>query len=198
MPNLSKTELQKIYSREIDYLFDGVGNISNPYHFFYLSTIKDNFPYTRTIVLRNVKNNPLKIYFNTDIRSPKIDHLKLNPNCSVLFYDNERKLQLRLSCIAYINHKNKFAKGIWKKTQLQSRKCYMGEFSPSLEVDKYEPNIPKKYLKCDPRKEDSEKGFENFSSIELIINYLDILELHHDGHIRFRVDSNNKFSFITI
>ena len=74
----------------------------------------------------------------------------------------------------------------------------MGEFSPSLKVDKYEPNIPKKYLKCDPEKKDSERGFKNFSCIELIINYLDILELHHDGHIRFQIDSNKNFSFLTI
>ena len=74
----------------------------------------------------------------------------------------------------------------------------MGDYTPSTVLNEYNPNIPIKYLKKDPKEVDSKLGYKNFSYIQLEIQIIDILELHHDGHIRFKVDSNNKFSFIAI
>ena len=62
----------------------------------------------------------------------------------------------------------------------------MGPYSPSKPLDKWHPNIPLEYLKTDPDKEHSQYGYVNFVHIELKVFELDILELHHDGHIRFK------------
>ena len=72
----------------------------------------------------------------------------------------------------------------------------MGEFPPSQELQSWNPNIPKEYLKTDPEKKDSEKGYINFTHIELEIMEIDVLQLHHDGHIRFKVDNSNKYSYL--
>tara|TARA_Y100000590_G_C15555552_1_gene952663 strand:+ start:567 stop:1163 length:597 start_codon:yes stop_codon:yes gene_type:complete len=197
MKKISKSDLNRIFKRELKFLSDGILNISNPYHFFYLSTLKNENATSRTIVLRDVKQNPLSIYFNADYRSPKIKQLESNSKCSALFYDNKRKIQIRSDCEAIINHKNNISKKIWKATPLQSRKCYMGEYAPSQNLKEWHPNIPLEYLKKDPEKSDSESGYDNFTVVKLNINHLDILELHHDGHIRFSVDSSEKLSFIT-
>ena len=195
MKEISTHQTKAIYNRELEYLEDGVLNSKNPYHFFSLSTFNIDFPESRTIVLRNIKKEPLGILFNADFRSPKVKQLIINQNCMALFYDNNRKMQLRFKCQSIINHKNKLSKKIWNKTPLQSRKCYMGNYSPSELTNSWEPNIPDKYLKKDPEQSDSDFGYENFTVIELFIMVTDILELHHDGHIRFRVE-NNKFSFL--
>jgi len=188
-------QTKEIYNRELEYLEDGILNSKNPYHFFSLSTLNIDYPESRTIVLRDIKKKPLKILFNADFRSPKVKQLIKNPNCTALFYDNNRKMQLRFKCQSTINHKNKLAKKIWGNTPLQSRKCYMGDYSPSELTNCWEPNIPDKYFKKDPERVDSELGYKNFTAIELFIMVTDILELHHDGHIRFRVE-NNKFLFL--
>ena len=49
-----------------------------------------------------------------------------------------------------------------------------------------------KYLKKDPEKKDSESGYNNFCVAEMIIDSVDILELHHDGHIRFEIVHHDK------
>ena len=85
MSSLLKSELEEKYNREIDLLLDGIKNANNPYHFFYLSTIDQNYPHLRTVVLRNISKNPFKIYFNADIRSPKVLQLVKNSNCSIIF-----------------------------------------------------------------------------------------------------------------
>jgi len=196
MKKISQSNLRKIFKREIKFLIDGISNSSNPYHFFSLSTLNNEQVTSRTIVLRNVDKNPLAIYFNADYRSPKVKQLLSNSQCSVLFYDNKRKIQIRLECEAIINYNNTISKKIWTKTPMQSRKCYMGGYCPSQPLEEWSPNIPLKYLKKDPERLDSESGYNNFTVIKLIIKTLDILELHHDGHIRFSVDSSEKINFI--
>ena len=197
MKKITKADINHILNREIEYLSDGVTNSLNPYHFFYLSTlVSDSQVSSRTIVLRKVAKNPLSISFNADYRSPKVKQLLNNTNCLVLFYDNKRKMQLRADCKASINYENKITKDVWRKTPLQSRKCYMGEYNPSDSTSEWQPNIPLNYLKTDPDKDDSESGYKNFTVIELSIDCLDILELHHDGHVRFKYDPSGEFSFI--
>ncbi|MAV65329.1 MAG: hypothetical protein CMG00_09090 [Candidatus Marinimicrobia bacterium] len=196
MKLVSKSDLIKIFDREIDLLIDGVTNISNPYHFFSLATLNKKKVTSRTVVLRRVDRNPLSIYFNADYRSPKIKQLLDKKYCSILFYDNKRKMQLRANCDASVNYKNHLTKEIWDNTPLQSRKCYMGKHKPSQQLEQWHPNVPLKYLKRDPEKSDSESGYNNFTVVHLFINQLDILELHHDGHIRFTLDSDKKLCFL--
>ena len=196
MKEISRSTLKKIFKREVDFLIDGISNSLNPYHFFSLSTLNHKTVTSRTIVLRNVDKDPLAIYFNADYRSPKVKQLLSDKQCFVLFYDNKRKTQIRIESEAIINYNNAISKRIWDKTPLQSRKCYMGKHSPSKSLKKWHPNIPLKYLKRDPDKLDSELGYNNFTVIKLVIKSLDILELHHDGHIRFNLDSSAKINFI--
>ena len=178
-------EIQDIYKRELDCLKDGVKNGKSSYHTFAFSSISGNYPESRTVVLRGLDLDILAIYFNADYRSPKIQELKDNHFCSALFYDQDRRIQLRFKCKATLHHQNDVASKVWEGTALQSRKCYMGPYSPSERLNEHHPNIPLEYLKTDPEKEHSQEGYVNFAHIELKIIELDILELHYNGHIRF-------------
>ena len=189
-------KIKEIYNQELDYLNNALKNSNNQYHTFSLSTIKNSYPEARTVVLRNIKQNPSKLYFNSDIRSPKIQELELNNNCTALFYNNIRKIQLRFKCKAIIHNQNSLCANVWKQTHLQSRKCYMAPYSPSIVLKKWEPNLPIKYLKSDPSQIDSELGYKNFSHIELQVLETEILQLHHDGHIRFK-KKDSQFIFIS-
>ena len=189
--------IQNIYKQELEYLEDGIKNSKNPYHTFSFSSINGKWPESRTVVLRALGFNPLRIYFNADYRSPKVKELKNNSFCSALFYNQERRVQLRFKCQASIHYQNNISSEVWNDTALQSKKCYMGPYSPSEILDDWHPNIPLEYIKKDPEKEHSEEGYINFVHIELKVNELDILELHHDGHIRFRVNDKGNISYLS-
>lgn len=73
----------------------------------------------------------------------------------------------------------------------------MGPFAPSEKLDKWHPNIPSAYLKSDPEREHSENGYINFSHIELKVLESDILYLHHDGHIRFKVNNQTNIFYVS-
>ena len=190
-------KIEIIYKNELAHIKDAIKNSRNPYHTFTLSTINGEQPESRTVVLRGLDVDPLKIYFNADYRSPKVKELKDNDRCTALFYDQGRRIQLRFICKAVVNYQNSIVKKVWENTALQSRKCYMGPFPPSTSLDKWDPNIPSEYLKTDPNKEHSEEGYLNFTHIELKIIEADFLELHHDGHIRFKIDKENSFYYVS-
>tara|TARA_Y100001970_G_scaffold228970_1_gene283825 strand:+ start:336 stop:932 length:597 start_codon:yes stop_codon:yes gene_type:complete len=196
MKSISKKDIKIILNQQLEHLIDAISNGKNPYHTFTLGTLNANQSEIRTVVLRNIEKEPLRIFFNADYRSPKVAQLLKNSNCSALFYSFQSRAQIRFKAEATVHYDNKISKSIWKKTPLQSRKCYMGDFKPSKYLESWDPNIPSKYLKTDPQKKDSESGFKNFTYIELNIIETDILKLHHDGHIRFKIDKKNRMEFV--
>ena len=181
--------IKDIYDLEINYLIEAVKHASNPYHTFVLSTINENFPETRTVVLRDVSISPFKIYFNADYRSNKVKELIENKNSSALFYDKDRKVQVRMKCAAIINFQNDISLKKWNGTALQSRKCYMGPYAPSTKLKDWHPNVPEEFIDSNPTLEKSQKGYDNFAHIELTVLELDILKLRYNGHIRFKVEN---------
>ena len=186
-------KINDIYNEEIKYLKDAIKHASNPFHTFSLSTLNDNFPETRTVVLRKIVDNPLKIFFNTDYRSNKVKELINNQNACALFYDQSRKIQIRMNCNAVVHHKNNIALKIWNSTALQSRKCYLGPYAPSTRLDNWHPNVPDEYIEINPTEDKSQKGYENFTHIELNVIELDILKLRYNGHIRFKVKDQSLY-----
>ena len=190
-------KIKKIYKAELQHLQDGIKNGKSPFHTFSLSSLNDPFPESRTVVLRGLTLNPLQIYFNADYRSPKAKELLNYKYCSALFYDMNRRVQVRFKCKAIVHYQNDVSKKVWINTALQSRKCYMGPFAPSKKLDDWHPNIPEEYLKTDPEKKHSEDGYINFSHIILEIIESDILHLHHDGHIRFKVDNKENLFYVS-
>ncbi|MED5476224.1 MAG: pyridoxamine 5'-phosphate oxidase family protein [Candidatus Neomarinimicrobiota bacterium] len=196
MKKVIKSDLKKIYQEEMKKCSDAVKDGKHPYHIFTFSSIKDKkWPEIRIVVLRDFKFNPNVIYFNTDYRSPKIAQMKNNNNCCALFYDGIGKVQIRFHAKASIHYQDSIAYEIWKKTALQSRKCYMGEMNPSSEIQEWHPNFPITYLKKDPKLEHSEEGFQNFTCIKLNVIETEILKLYHDGHVRFNI-KNKILNFI--
>ena len=186
-------KIKEIYNQEIEHLVSAVKQASNPYHTFSLSTINENFPENRTVVLRNILSKPLTIFFNADYRSNKVKELINNQNACALFYDQSRKIQIRMNCNAIVHHKNNIALKIWNNTALQSRKCYLGPYTPSIRLDNWHPNVPDDCIDTNPTDDQSKKGYENFTHIELNVLEIDILKLRYNGHIRFKVDGQSMY-----
>ncbi len=194
---IQKLDLLEIYKREKKHLISAVIERNSPYHIFSLSTINNKQPESRMVVLRKVNESPFQLFFNLDARSPKSKQLQDNKFCSTLFYDQSRRIQMRMKCSIDTHYNNDVTKKVWNNTPLQSRKCYMGPYNPSSILKKWHPNVPLQYIDRDPTKEDSEQGYKNFMHIQLNIVEADILELHYDGHVRFQVSNNNEINFLS-
>ena len=57
----------------------------------------------RVVVLRKADEQNNFIQYHSDIRSSKIEKIKKNPHCSILFYGKEEKIQLRVKAECEVN-----------------------------------------------------------------------------------------------
>ena len=177
-------DLNKVYSKIWDLLNLGLKDRNASFHLPVFICGKDTNFDGRVVVLRGVNEKNKKIWFHADIRSKKIKILKTNPNASMLFYDKEKKIQLRIIGITKINYQNDITEKSWKKTAHMSRQCYLGEKIPGSKVLIPTSGLSENVDNFKYSIEESEIGYKNFCLIETFITSIEWLYLAAKGHRR--------------
>ena len=183
-------DFKQTLENECGYLSDGIKSASHPFQHFVLSNSINNDPESRIVILRTINKQKRFIGFNTDKRSPKYNALLNNKNVSALFYDQKRKIQLRIKGNANVADGKKI-QSLWDNMALESRLCYMGKFEPSSVIELYEPNMPSQKI-TEISDEEYALGFKNFIHFKIEIDSIDWLYLHSSGHKRVRYKWDNK------
>ena len=152
----------------------------------------------RIVVLRKSDQQNNLLQFHSDIRSDKIPNLKNNKKASMLFYDKEEKIQLRLKVECTINHDNEITKESWSKTGHISRKCYLVDNAPGTESPTPTSGLKPELDNFEFTMEQSEKGYKNFTVIQCKIKSIEWLYLAAKGHrrARFEIDNNKEYWLI--
>ena len=151
----------------------------------------------RIVVLRKSDKINNIVQFHSDIRSDKIEKLKKNSNASMLFYDKEEKIQVRLKVECTINHNNDVTKKSWSKTQHISRKCYLVDNGPGTVSATPTSGLKPELDNFEFTMEQSEKGYKNFTVIQCKVKLIEWLYLAAKGHRRARFDlENNKNTWL--
>ena len=180
--------LDEIQNKYWSMLDDAVTNRGSPFRIpVFICGHQDEVD-GRIVVLRKSdrKNNLLQ--FHTDLRSPKVDILKKNNKASLLFYDKEEKIQLRVKVDCEINNQNLITEESWKKTQHISRRCYLTDSSPGTTSENPTSGMISKLENFDYTKEQSEEGYKNFTVIKCKIKSVEWLYLAAKGHRRAKFD----------
>ena len=174
-------------------LDDAVGHRGSPFRLpIFICGDHSNFD-GRIVVLRKSDQSNNLIQFHSDIRSDKILKLKKNKNSSMLFYDKEEKIQIRLRVECIINHNNVVTKESWLKTGHMSRKCYLLDKGPGTESPTPTSGLKPELDNFEFTMEQSEVGYKNFTVIQCKIKSMEWLYLTAKGHRRARFDlENNK------
>jgi len=142
----------------------------------------------RIVVLRKSQQSNQLLQFHSDIRSDKIKKLKNNKNASMLFYDKEEKIQVRVKVECIVNHKNEITKQSWLKTGHMSRKCYLVDNGPGTESPIPTSGLKSKLDNFEFTMEQSEEGYKNFTVIQCKIKSMEWLYLAAKGHRRARLE----------
>ena len=151
----------------------------------------------RIIVLRKSDREKKLLQFHTDFRSPKVNILKKNKNASLVFYDKEEKIQLRVKVECEINNQNSITEESWKKTQHISRRCYLTDSPPGTTSINPTSGMISQLEDFDYTMEQSEKGYKNFTVIKCKIVSIEWLYLAAKGHRRAKFDlETNNYSWL--
>jgi len=134
----------------------------------------------RIVVLRKAAPEHRQLFFFTDERSPKAREMKLNPSVSWLFWDDSRKLQIRMRGKVTFHHKDDHAKTYWDKLPVSARKSYASATPPSSHAEKDTEGLPEGWDSFN--KEQTEQFYQNFLVVVTNVEEMQCLHLHPDGH----------------
>ena len=149
----------------------------------------------RVVVLRKADQQSSLIQYHSDIRSSKIERIRKNPNCSILFYGKDEKIQLRVKAKCEVNYNNDVTKESWEKTGHISRKCYLVTNGPGTVSDEPTSGLDNKFDNFNFTKEESEEGYIYFCVIQCKIQSIEWLYLAAKGHRRALLDLNESKKF---
>ena len=181
-------DLAEIQNKYWSMLEDAVTNRGAPFRIpVFMCSDKDDIE-GRIVVLRKSDRENNLLQFHTDLRSPKVDILKNNNKASLLFYDKEEKIQLRVKVECEINNQNSVTEASWKKTQHISRRCYLTDSPPGTVSENPTSGMISKLEDFDYTMEQSEEGYKNFTVIKCYIKSIEWLYLAAKGHRRAKFD----------
>ena len=166
----------------------GVREGKDDFHTMVFSNLQDNKVESRCVILRDFNEETKTLFFNTDVRSPKVEAIKRNPETSCLFYHFKDKTQLRISTYSTVHVNDNVHDDSWRKTAISSRKCYLTKHRPSTLIETMDDGIPEHLRAKIPTLEESESGKINFAVISNKIISIDWLYLSSKGHQRARYD----------
>ena len=175
-------------------LDDAVTNRGSPFRIPVFKCAHQDEIDGRIVVLRKSDRGNNLLQFHTDFRSPKVDILKKNNKASLLFYDKEEKIQLRVKVKCEVNNQNLTTEESWKKTQHISRRCYLTDSPPGTSSDNPTSGMISKLEDFDYTLEQSEEGYKNFTVIKCNIKSIEWLYLAAKGHRRAKFNLDKKKS----
>jgi 3-hydroxyisobutyrate dehydrogenase len=184
METIREKSFEDIYSHIIGEIERGAVDRKHSFHLCFFSTFIDEFPESRTVVLRKLERSSFTLRFHTDSRSDKYRQVLSNKNTQILLYNQKAKLQVRLKCHSINLDNEKIKQDVWNKSQEISRRCYYVPSSPSSMIDK-------PILNSDIDFKNESLGYNVFSIIESNVLEMDVLELNYEGHVRAKFEINN-------
>lgn len=141
----------------------------------------------RVMIVRAIDQPTATLRFHTDCRAPKCAVIGNGAPVGVLFYDRERKLQIRAKGIGRIETDSPTADAAWDESTNFARRCYLGA-GPGEVTPGPSSGLPPELEGVQPSDEQVRPGRSNFSVLLVALHHLDWFHLAHTGHRRAQFD----------
>jgi len=151
----------------------------SPFTLMQLASVTGNAqPKLRTIVLRDFSPAPASLLFTTDARSAKVQEMGANPHVSLLGWDAENSLQLRLEGEACRVDERELRHAIWQTLRPSAQQLFHSPYSPGTILDAPEAACAghASASLTDPP--------ENFALIRIMVKRIELLDVSADPHQR--------------
>ena len=165
-------------------LTDGSRNPKDAFYTGTLGTLSPEGPSLRTVVLRGADPQQRTTVCYSDVRAGKVAELLANPAVSWQFWDDGRKVQLRLTGRATVHTGDALADGHWQLTSPSNRRSYLAGPAPGTAQPFPTSGLPAGLDTREPTEAESAAGRPHFAVIVTQVERLEWLWLARGGHRR--------------
>ena len=180
--------LEEIFEIIVSELEKGCKNKDHPFQTFVLGTIDTaiTIPSLRNVIFREFDPEQYTIWFFSDSRSKKIIEIKKNKNVTLLFWNPEEQVQIRIKGNAFLHQRNDIEKQKWHTVKGSAKKLYNSVIAPGENIKN-----PKEAYQWNEELND-----ENFTAIQINPYTIEVLQLDKVEHKRvlFIKKSSNKWN----
>lgn len=173
------------------FIEDGPSDFQHP---FATPTFVTSGPDARTITLREADAERRTLAFHSDARAAKIDELRRDPSAAFHVWDPERRQQFVLHGEAAVHTMGEIAERVWQEEPPPALAIYCKPDASGSQVEAPQSGLtlPEGKEKGDLTREDVDSGYEHFAVVRTVIDRIDWLHTHPDGHYRARFAWNGK------
>ncbi|MXO57397.1 flavin-binding protein [Altererythrobacter gangjinensis] len=141
----------------------------------------------RVMVLREFDPVTGTLRFHTDLRSPKVAAVTNDPQMTVLAYDSEAKVQIRMRGKGRVESSGPIADKAWSEATNFAKRCYLAEAPPSSPSDGPVSGLPDWIEGITPEDAQVAAARENFAVLLVSVREFDWLYLANTGHRRAKI-----------
>jgi hypothetical protein len=157
-------------------LSEAVPNTQTLFHTPVVSTIHENKIVSRVMVLREFNFDNKILRFHTDNRAAKVDNITENSSSTVIGYDPDLKIQIKMQGHTKVHIDDEVAKMAWNESTPRSKKCYSVKGGSTKEIEDPQDYDIKDFI--------VEDGYKNFAVLIFKFQSLEFLYLKSSGHRR--------------
>ena len=186
------TSLDEVHERVWERLSAAAEEPGHPLRLLTFGTVDDDTPQLRTVVLRETAPSARRLAFHCDRRSKKVTQIEANDRVAWLGWDPETGEQVRLHGTATVHREDKVADAMWAAESPRSLDVYMRSGTPGTPLDAPDDLLPATVTDEPVTEADVEEGRQHFAVVRTVIDEIEWLHLHPEGHYRarFSVDTD--------
>ncbi len=158
----------------------------HPYRTLTFGTVQEEAPDLRTVVLRTVAPEDRRLQFHTDRRSGKVEALRANNRIAWHGWDPETRQQIRLYGTGTVHLDDEVAMALWESQSPASLTVYVRPPSPGTPLEVPEDGLRPVVKSESVTDDDVAEGRQHFAAVRTVIDEVEWLHLHPEGHYRAR------------
>ncbi len=164
-------------------LNDAADSTDHPMRVFVLATTgADGAPDARLMVLRGADRRTGRIWFHTDRRSDKVEHVRRHPGVCAVAWDHRSGVQVRLRGAAAVHEDDPVATRHWEQINAATRALYASPDVPGAPLRQPDPRLMCLRHALDAGTEAAARA--NFAVIEVAMRTIEWLQVLDDSQRR--------------
>lgn len=178
------TDLGVVLDRVWHRLGQAAAASGHPFRTLTFGTSQNNQPHLRTVVLRETDREKRLLAFHTDRRSQKVADLEGGSRIAWRGWDPETREQVRLRGTGTVHTDDKVADAMWEGQPPRSLAVYPKPPAPGTPIEGPDDGAEASVGERPITREDVAEGRPYFAVIRTVIDEVDWLHLHPEGHYR--------------
>jgi pyridoxine/pyridoxamine 5'-phosphate oxidase len=182
--------LDVVCRRIWDRLEEAATQPGHPFRALPFGTVAEEGLTLRTVILRQAEPDDRRLSFHTDRRSQKVAAIRAHERVAWLAWDPETREQIRLHGTASLHFDDAVADEMWAAQSPQSLDVYARTAAPGASLEAPDDGLNDAVTSEPITREDVAEGRRYFSVVRTVIDEMDWLHLHPEGHYRAQFQFN--------